>query len=94
MLVRCRKARDDQLTPTDFDATEHNDDHLIDWKKAVNYVIKSRSIMPNQTPESDQLQAVKKLIAVLTPTKHSRLLPWILAKRDDQGKETAAVDGR
>lgn len=47
--------------------------------------------MPNQTPESKQLQAVKKLIAALAPGERARLRPWILAKFDVQGIENSAL---
>lgn len=48
--------------------------------------------MPNTTPESDQLQTVKQLIAALAPSERARLRPWILARYDAQGNEHRSID--
>jgi hypothetical protein len=42
--------------------------------------------MPNTTPESLLMQAVKPLIAGLSNDERARLHPWILACFDVQGQ--------
>ena len=41
--------------------------------------------MPNLTPESLLLQAVKLLVRALPASERSRLRPWLLAAYDVQG---------
>lgn len=41
--------------------------------------------MPNVSPESLLLQAVKMLIAALPASERAALRPWLLAKFDAQG---------
>lgn len=41
--------------------------------------------MANTTPESEQLQAVKRLIEALSTDERARLRPWLLARFDARG---------
>jgi hypothetical protein len=44
--------------------------------------------MPNDSPESALLQAVKMLIAILARPERAALRPWLLAKYQVDGSET------
>jgi hypothetical protein len=41
--------------------------------------------MPNETPESVLLVAIKSLVGLLGPAERSRLQTWILARFDVSG---------
>jgi hypothetical protein len=43
--------------------------------------------MPNQTPESVLLQAVKMLVSILPRPERAALRPWLLARYEVDGSE-------
>ena len=49
--------------------------------------------MPNQTPESPVLRAVKLLISVLPRPERAALRPWLLARYEVDGSEARRSAG-